>query len=649
MTEPIYYSIVEAEPRHLEEICLDLRYQQESGISTCPLFFFAAVPEGTPAVDKASAFVERYLPFKRRLDEMGLPSGVLVQCTIGHGYPLNADSTFRKYVNLNDGTVQSTVCPSDPDFCAYIRRTMHTLAEAAPDVILVDDDFRLIFRPGNGCACSWHLDRVAELTGRRFTREALYAELSADGSGEIAEAYIHSSSEALLMAARAMRQGIDEVDPTLQGAFCGCGNNMEAAEEVAKLLAGEGNPVILRISNGTYYPAGNRAFTRDFYRAAIQVMHVRGKVDAILAESDTCPQNRYALSANWFHSHYVGTLLEGTVGAKRWITRLGTYEPESGVAYRRLLAKNRGFYDTLIRLVPTVTWQGCRVPLHPKKTYTFSACGWDSQNDAADGWVIHVLERMGLPVFYSPTVSGCTFFSGVIDKKMSDDELLSALRAPAVFSSDVALRLIQRGFGRHLGVEIRPWTGKRASDDLIYATSQPVAPQEMPMELVPFSDRVRIESSAVHTLDRREYTTLYPSTTVYENELGGTSIVFAGTPVTEYTYDHAFSFLCHSRKVELVKLLSNVGCLPVWYTEDAEVYCKAGYTDGGELLVALFNLSYDVLDEIPLGLERKAVSSVSYLTPSGEFAQARYVETELGITVERAALPMDPVVLLIRS
>lgn len=648
MREPIYYSIVEAEPSHLEEICRDLLYQQENGISTCPMFFFAAVPEGVPAVDKASAFVERFLPFKRRLAELGVPSGILVQCTIGHGYPLTEDSPFRKYVNLNDGAVQTTVCPSDEGFCDYIRRTMHTLAEASPDVILIDDDFRLIFRPGNGCACSWHLDRVAELTGRRFTREELYRELAANNLGDVAKAYIRSSSEALLMAARAMRRGIDEVDPTLQGAFCGCGNNMECAEEVAKLLAGEGNPIILRISNGTYYPAGNRAFTRDFYRAAVQVMHVRGKVDAILAESDTCPQNRYALSANWFHSHYVGTLLEGTSGAKRWITRLGTYEPQSGVAYRRLLAKNRGFYQTLIDLVPRLTWQGCRVPLHPKKIYTFSELGWNSQNDGADGWVIHVLERMGLPVFYSDKVSGCSFFAGTVDTKMSDAELLSALSAPAVFPSDVALRLEKRGLGEHLGVRVRPWTGDRASNDLIYATGQPVKAQEHPMELVPLSDKVKIESRAARTLDRREYTPLYPSTTVYENALGGTAIVFAGTPITEFTYDHAFSFLCYSRKVELVKLLSDVGCLPVWYTEDAEIYCKAAYTDVGELFVALFNLSYDVLDEIPLGLTSKAVSSVKYLAPSGEFLPIDYAETDVGITVAQKALPMDPVILLIK-
>ena len=649
MSTPIYYSIMHPDLSHLNEICDDIVYQQQNGICTCPLFNFPAVPEGTPAIDKAAAFVSRYLPFKKRLDELGAPSGILVQCTIGHGYPLNADTTFRKYVNLNDGCVQNgTVCPSDDDFCDYIRKTMHTLAEAAPDVIMVDDDFRLIFRPGNGCACSWHLGRVTELTGKRFTREELFATLKADNLGEVATAYIHASSEALLHAARAMREGIDEVNPSLQVAVCGCGNNMEGAEDVAKILAGKGNPIILRVSNGTYYPAGNRAFTKDFYRAAVQIMHVKEKADVILAESDTCPHNRYALSANWYHSHYVGTLLEGTTGAKRWITRLGNYEPESGVAYRRLLAKNRGFYDALIRLVPTLTWQGCRVPMHPKKIYTFSECGWDSQNDEADGWVTHVLERMGLPVFYSPKPEGCAFFAGTVDTKMSNDELIESLRTPAVFSSDVALRLQERGLGEHLGVTVRPWTGPRVSHDRVVVTGQAIAAQKQPMELVPHSDAVKVASVAQHTLDRFAYQSLFPSTTVYKNALGGTAIVFSGTPITEYTYTEAFSFLCHSRKQELISLLREVGCLPVWYTEDAEVYCKAAKTADGALFFAFFNLGYDVLEDIPLGLAQSSVESVEYLSPEGEFLPVAFTSTEDGIRVQKPSLPMDPVILLIR-
>ena len=41
------------------------------------------------------------------------------------------------------------------------------LAAAEPDGIMLDDDFRLMFRPGGGCACPLHLSRFERLYGKR--------------------------------------------------------------------------------------------------------------------------------------------------------------------------------------------------------------------------------------------------------------------------------------------------------------------------------------------------------------------------------------------------------------------------------------------------------------------------------------------------
>ena len=296
------YSIVQLDASHLEEICEDIREQYEKGIARYPLFCTKLVPEGNPPVDKAAIQAADFALFRDRLHQMGLPCGILVQCTIGHGYPLNFPSPFRRYKNLNDGDEISTVCPSDEGFRAYIKNAMRTLAAAAPDVMMVDDDFRLLFRGGNGCACSWHMARFNELARTSLTREELFAHLEKENDGEYADIYVKTQGEPILAAARAMREGINEANPSLPCAYCAAGNNVEFGTEIAEILAGEGNPTVVRISNGTYVPAGTRNFTKDFYRAAAQIAHLKGKVTHILAESDSCPQNRYAMSASWFHS-----------------------------------------------------------------------------------------------------------------------------------------------------------------------------------------------------------------------------------------------------------------------------------------------------------------------------------------------------------
>ncbi len=144
------YSIMPLDTDHLEEICRDILAQYEQGVATCPLFCMTLVPEGDPPADKAALLCEKYVPFRDRLRELGVPSGILVQATIGHGWALSEMFPFQRYTNFSDGTQTNTACPFDPGFRDYIYKALKTIAAAGPDTIMIDDDFRLIGRKGRG-------------------------------------------------------------------------------------------------------------------------------------------------------------------------------------------------------------------------------------------------------------------------------------------------------------------------------------------------------------------------------------------------------------------------------------------------------------------------------------------------------------------
>ena len=127
------YSIMRLDEEHLEEICQDIREQIERGITTCPLFCMTLVPEDDPPVDKVSAFCAVYRKFHERLKEMGLPSGVLVQASIGHGWVLSKPFGFQAYTAFDSGETRHTVCPMDEGFRAYIRRVFRIIAACQPD------------------------------------------------------------------------------------------------------------------------------------------------------------------------------------------------------------------------------------------------------------------------------------------------------------------------------------------------------------------------------------------------------------------------------------------------------------------------------------------------------------------------------------
>ena len=310
------FSIMSHDTDHIDEICEDIRHQYETGVTTMPLFWMTLVPEGNPPIKKAEMKCEQYKYFKEKLDKNGVPNGILVQASIGHGYLLDEMFPFQKYTQLIDGEEIGTCCPYDKNFQAHFRSVMSTLASYKPDVIMVDDDFRLMLRPGRGCACPLHMKEFNKRAGTNLTRADLLYHLSndTDKTKEYTEIFVQTQHESLLECAKEMRKGIDDVDPTMPCVFCGCGNHRwgngcEVAAEIAQILAADGQKSIVRLNNGGYTPKGTHYFSEIMHRFAMQAAVIDGKADVLLAETDTCPQNRYSTGAQYLHAHFTGSIL----------------------------------------------------------------------------------------------------------------------------------------------------------------------------------------------------------------------------------------------------------------------------------------------------------------------------------------------------
>lgn len=640
------YSIVPMFDDHVEELCQDIKEQYETGTATLAMFIMTLVPEGDPVIDKASLLCEKYVPFRDRLKELGCDSGILAQATIGHGYPLNQMFPFQPVVCLNDGTVEAICCPYDENFRHHIRNQFRTLALHGPKEIMVDDDMRLMHRVGKGCACPLHMAAFNKKAGTNMTREQLYAHTQ--GNSELdkyyTEIFIETQKESVVGAAKAMREGIDSVDETIPGSFCSSGEAAEFGAELGAALAGKGNPVVVRLNNSNYHPAGARKFTDSMFRAAIQIAALNGRADVILAETDTCPHNRYSTGAQHLHSHFTGSILEGVSGAKHWITRTVNFEPRSGRAYRKVLGNHIGFYQALSDLAPTLKWKGCRIPVSTVPDYGLQNPNiWELEND---GWATGVLERLGLPMYYSANPGGAVFMDGFGDWRFSDDEIRDMFRGTVFLAAETAKRLNDRGFLELIGVEVRPWNGVHVTGEDL-STGGWCPPQKSPWELVPINDQVRWDSTAYHLHNGKEKQPLFPGTSVYRNPLGGTTVVFCGTPKTEFHFLEGFSFLNEARKEQLIRLLREFGHLPVYYPDDAEVYFRTADTKDGELFCAFFNIGLDPIDEITLVADRE-ISCVEKLDNDGTRKSCVFHKEGETLVIEEPANILDPVMLFLK-
>ena len=644
------YSIMPLDIRHIKEVCDDIERQYKDGIATEALFMQAITPEGFPVIDKAGIAAEKFIKFRDELKSRGLNAGILVQATIGHGYQLTTRIPFTPMVGLEDGLEKYSACPYDENFREYLKRSFETFAKTEPSSIMVDDDFRLFARSYNGCACPLHMEEISRRFGKKVTREELRerADIDTEENRRLMQIFYDTQIDSLIGAAKAMREGIDRVDPKLQGSFCNCGDTCEGAGEIAKILAGEGNPVILRVNNGKYCTAGARGIADSIARAAIQTAILKSDVDVFLAETDTCPQNRYSTSAASLHTHFICSILEGAGGAKHWITRLGAHEPSSGEAYRKKLAKNRGMYNELSRIVPEIEWFGARIPLSHKPWIPHPPLSSYKQASSENAWASCVLERLGIPMYFSDKDGGAVFLDGKRDEFFSDSEIEKMLSGTTFLAAESAQSLINRGFGKYLGVDIRDVTDSdpKASGEIIYATGE-VSKAQMERKILTASTPETVEKSQIYTLpDGKNRVPLHSGATSYKNSLGGIANVFCGTPLARFVYFEAFSFLNESRKAQLVELMKESGNLPIYYPEDAEIYMKAGYLED-KIFCAFVNIGLDNLDEVTLVCERP-VTKITKINSDGSYSDCEFSVDENGkITVNTPAAILDPVLLTI--
>lgn len=638
------YTVMPLFTEHIDEICEDIKEQYEKGIADCAIFKMTLTPEGNPPLDKAKIFGEQYKLFSDKLAQMGLECGILVQATMGHGYLLNKMFEFEQYTNLSNGYKTTSCCPLDENFRKHFKNQMATLASYNPKCIMVDDDFRLMDRGGLGCTCDLHMKKFNKLAKVNFSREQLreYIVNDVDDSLGYKEIFIETQRDALVGAAKAMREGIDSVNPHILGIYCTCGDDCEFADEIAEALKGKNNPLIIRLNNGFYGKRTLHELSNVMKRVVKQKIKLKN-ADALLAETDTCPQNRYSKGAQTLHAHYILSILAGVSGAKHWITRLMDYEPKSGIAYRKKLGDNKGMYEKLEELTSHLTPFGCCIPISAKKKYYFENMPeWKSDCS----WSDCLLDRMGLPVYYSDKFSNAIFMTKVDSKQFDDNEIKEMLRSTLFISSDCAIDLIDRGFGDYIGVDIKEWNGPNMSHERILLNNKICRPQIDSKELVPKSEDVKTLSVIEHLKDGKENIPLCPGVTSFKNELGGTVNIFAGTPAIPFNYADSFSFFNESRKEQLISMLQESGNCPVCYTSDEDVFMHAGYLNDGTILCALFNLGFDAADEIHLFSE-KYLNKVQCIEPDGSFKTLDFKIEGNNVIVKKELVVLAPVILIL--
>ena len=588
---------------------------------------------------------------RKRLEGTPIRPGILVQNTMGHGWPGQEEQKRDWPVTVTiEGIETGRQCPSSAEFRKFVTDGFSLLAKEKPSLFLVDDDFRLNNNSANGLQCFCR-NCIAELNRRsdlNDTREQWRNRLkTSPGDDKYVRIFEEYREELLFNFAKEIREAIDRVDPAIRCGFCASGGEYRIMRRIAGILAGSTRP-FLRIYNNMFLEVDAKPMAQCVYITSMMVKKAAGVGD-ILDESDTFNHSLYAKSCAGLHAHLTFSFLNGTNGAKLWLVKMEDIRARNP-QYVETVGKYRGFYRTLINEYPTLRREGPLTVL-PELT------GDDSPTAFRDflffnDWQWQIFYLMGIAARYTGETDKDTVYllTANLVKNQTDEKLREMLSCRVLCDGAAAVELTKRGFGKYLGITIvdRKFSGvcEKSRDNNVVmeynqaADSPAIEPASADTEIL--SDLLDSEFNQSDTVEG-------VGATVFNNELGGRVAVTTLSLTEAWSGLSRLNLSSPARRDYYLSLLGSLMGreLPLVADADQDIYLIYGKRPDGSRMAAMFNLNYDALKSIVLRVD-KTPKEVALLSPEGTWEPAEFTVKGNKVKIAKPLAAYEPAVMLFR-
>lgn len=595
------------------------RLYEECGIDE-PTLCMTLHPQGAPLEEKVEIHRKVLHEMLEKLAGTPIKVGVLFQTVLGHRVDSRCDEPWQHVENL-ENTESGRMCILDPHYREYTYNMVRTIAAEHPYSLMVDDDFRQINVAGLECFCPAHMAQFNEGLEHPLTADELKEAVRNGSPGDpVLERFERFRKQNLIDVAKLIRRAIDSVAPRLRCGCCTPAWEFLIEKDIALALAGDTKPFI-RFCNGNYLEGDAKAFPYIAYKNAILRQMMPG-IEDFLDETDTCPHNRYSKAAKSMHAKLVQAILSQVCGAKLWLTNLEVPDTWTERKYDAIMAKYKKFYPTLAQIMKNAKPAGFITPLPEQKAYQkmwhplhFGKCLYTAE------WQLKLLGHYGIPGCYGPLKKeGVRMLTADVLRFFDNDEISVMLSGKLLLDRAAAIELVHRGFGHDLGIKLEKkelWATDEMWNDGYRGIpfSSIGGEKDVP---VPLSDRTKVLSTLIYSRFHKDPTPqpVAAGCMLFDNDRGGRVAISTQT-LDEGTRPHPRA------RHQLISLLEALigEELPLYVECDQNVFTQQFTLEDGAVLLAVFNLNFDELENIEL---RGSINyeKVEYLTSEGVWCTA---------------------------
>ncbi len=360
-----------------------LRFCKEAKIDN--IMFFTNGEElnnGHLTYDEEKVWIDLIGKAQKELEEIGVTTSINPWSTILHaarGRKLKEGQNFTTIVYADGYRDPVCACPLDENFKNYISEIFSLCASVEPEVIWIDDDFRLHnHEPGywGGCFCDLHIKKFSEYLGEKVTREDFIKGMLEPGKPHpYRQAWLNVNRDAMIELAETLEKAVHKISPKTALGLMSSNPSVHAAEGrdwkgIFRALSGGKTSMINRPPLPAYsdFNPGNYLWAFSWMSKGTQACVPEGTI--LYPELENFPFTRFSKSHKSTRFQMLLALVLGIDGITLDLFDFLGNGINVQENYQDLLSKNKSFLEMVSDLDLRYEYQrGIKVLFSDKASY----------------------------------------------------------------------------------------------------------------------------------------------------------------------------------------------------------------------------------------------------------------------------------------
>jgi hypothetical protein len=344
--------------------------------------------QGHLTLEETKPWLELILRGKEQLEPLGIVTSINPWPSLLHGdrgRSLKKGQNFRLMVDPYGNRSSAVACPLCREWRRYISEIYALYASINPNMLWVEDDFRLHNHGPliwGGCFCELHMEEYSRRAGKKLTRHEFAEGIIKTGEPHpYRKIWLDTARDTMVENAALIGEAVHKVSPATRVGLMSSNPPTHCAEGrdwegILKGLAGN-TPMVNRPHLPAYNEVHPQGYLRDFNAISRLTCSMIPESTEVYPELESFPHTRFSKSKTLTEFQLVTSLLLGADGITLNIFDMMGNGILLQEGYQEVLSRVKDFLSGVGKLgLKTGKPEGIKVPVHPGSSYTLhTSCG----------------------------------------------------------------------------------------------------------------------------------------------------------------------------------------------------------------------------------------------------------------------------------